>query len=277
MRRFSTPSRSIIAEIPGPGAGVLVVVVDTGRPDRAERVASGLRNMLRSRKREVETRVVSTRGEEGLGPILERVAEESNLPLILVTTAIEPWTAAHLDPLLTAIDRCDHVYGRRECGIPQSLIRRLVWMKWKALFAMPVVDVHSACRLHRKEALADTAVAVGFGICGCGTAGEGDVSRPPDRRGAGAGAADGRGTASGAVEARRSRRVPASDVQEGPGLRSSGTCGGRGRSVPTAQALRMARGTPRAVIPAPSSRTIRRPLQSWVRGRAAMTGCMASG
>ena len=31
------------------------------------------------------------------------------MPLVLVTTAVEPWTGAHLDPLLEAIDRCDHV------------------------------------------------------------------------------------------------------------------------------------------------------------------------
>lgn len=138
---------------PRTGAGVLVVVFDTGRPERAERVASGLRSMIRSRKRGVETAIVSTRREEGLGSALERIAEEANQPLILVTTSIEPWTAAHLDPLLTAIDKCDHVYGRREVGFPQAVMRRLAWLKWRLLFAMPVLDVHSACRLHRREAL----------------------------------------------------------------------------------------------------------------------------
>ena len=36
-----------------------------------------------------------------------------HMPLVLVTTAIEPWTTNHLDPLLKAIDQSDHVIGRR--------------------------------------------------------------------------------------------------------------------------------------------------------------------
>ena len=44
---------------------------------------------------------------------LRRGLEGASLPLVLVTTADEPWTADHLGPLLEAIDKSDHVIGRR--------------------------------------------------------------------------------------------------------------------------------------------------------------------
>ena len=59
----------------------------------------------------------------------------------------------HLDPLLEAIDQADHVVGRRPAGrwenghaVAGRLPRRLV-------FAVPLLDVHSPCRLHRLEKL----------------------------------------------------------------------------------------------------------------------------
>ena len=73
---------------------------------------------------------------------------------MLVTTADEPWTKAHLEPLLEAINQCDHVIGCRPtasrgnwAGHPGSLVRRLI-------FAVPLHDVHSPCRLHRLDKLA---------------------------------------------------------------------------------------------------------------------------
>ncbi len=44
----------------------------------------------------------------GWNRALEEGLRGTNVPLVLVTTAIEPWTAAHLDPLLKSIDACDH-------------------------------------------------------------------------------------------------------------------------------------------------------------------------
>src|SRR5262249_17315261 len=79
---------------------------------------------------------------------------DAALPLVLLTTALEPWTAAHLQPLLEAIDLCDHAIGRRIegsrwrtfCAWAGSIPRRLI-------FAVPVIDVHSPCQLPRLEKL----------------------------------------------------------------------------------------------------------------------------
>ena len=58
-----------------------------------------------------------------------RGLEGADLPLVLVTTAEEPWTAGHLDPLLKAIDHCDHVIGRRPADVLGS------WKRWLAFAA----------------------------------------------------------------------------------------------------------------------------------------------
>ena len=79
----------------------------------------------------------------------------ASLPLVLVTTArYEPWTAKHLDPLLEAIDKSDHVVGRRS-DLPAGGFKSFVaWLIRRLVFAVPLDDVHSPCRLHRLEKLA---------------------------------------------------------------------------------------------------------------------------
>jgi hypothetical protein len=72
---------------------------------------------------------------------------------VLVTTATEPWTEAHFRPLIDALDRSDHVLGRRRRSVPGRLTRWLSTRLWSLLFAIPLKDVHSPCRLHRREAL----------------------------------------------------------------------------------------------------------------------------
>src|SRR5262249_37342309 len=136
---------------PLPGAGVRVIVLDPGQPEKAWQVAEGLVRLLVESGREAEARVVGiglaagpeavtpalSRGERGsdfpplppgegrgeggmagastggsssgisLGTALEQALADATLPLVLVTTAVEPWTAERLDPLLKAIDHCD--------------------------------------------------------------------------------------------------------------------------------------------------------------------------
>jgi hypothetical protein len=76
-----------------------------------------------------------------------------SLPLVLITTAVEPWSPAHLEPLLDAIDRCDHVIGRRPAGTWRRIRRWIACSARRLIFAVPVLDVHSPCRLHRAEKL----------------------------------------------------------------------------------------------------------------------------
>ncbi len=73
---------------------------------------------------------------------------------MLVTTAEEPWTAAHLTPLLEAIDHCDHVIGRRPAGSWARFGRWLASLPRRLVFAVPLRDIHSPCRLHRLDKLA---------------------------------------------------------------------------------------------------------------------------
>ena len=71
-----------------------------------------------------------------------------------MTSADEPWTAEHLEPLLEAIDHCDHVVGRRRAGPLAGCDAGSAGFPWRLIFAVPVDDVHSPCRLHRLEKLA---------------------------------------------------------------------------------------------------------------------------
>lgn len=139
---------------PRAGAAIRVLALDSGRPERAGAIAEGLAGLIRGRGREASWEVLPSRADAGLGPTIDGAVAEAEEPLVLLTTAVEPWSAGHLEPLLGAIDRADHVVGRRPASIPGRLARRLDWLRWRALFAVPVVDVHSPCRLHRREALA---------------------------------------------------------------------------------------------------------------------------
>ncbi len=136
---------------PRAGAGVLVIAIETADAPAADSVARGLAVLLRERGREADCVVVETR--DGLARALERGLDRATAPLVLVTGAVSPWSADHLDPLLKAIDACDHVIGRRRVGLFARMARGFGGLLWRGLFAVPVADVHSPCRLHRREAL----------------------------------------------------------------------------------------------------------------------------
>ena len=113
-------------------AGVWVVVLTEGE-ERAEAVAESLRRLLDGRGRPVRV-VVEPYHHESRAERLRRGLDGADLPLVLVTTATEPWTEAHWKPLIEAIDRSDHVLGRRR----RSLLGRLGrWLPEPAL-GLPV-------------------------------------------------------------------------------------------------------------------------------------------
>jgi hypothetical protein len=135
------------------GAGIDVLVFDAGDPARGELVGSGLVQLIRSRQRPAEFRVLPARSTAGLGPTLETAVATACQDLILVTSATRPWTAAHLDPLLVAIETSDHAIGRRPAAGVDAAKRWLDWAVRSLLYAVPIVDLHSPCRLHRREPL----------------------------------------------------------------------------------------------------------------------------
>lgn len=134
------------------GAGVHVIVVGREDQEAAERVALGLIELLRESGREADAEILMADKWFGL-PRVDPFHRATERPLVLVTTARQPWTREHLGPLLEAIERCDHVVGRRSASGLARLRRWLAWVGWKLLFAVPTVDVHSPCRIHRREAL----------------------------------------------------------------------------------------------------------------------------
>jgi hypothetical protein len=133
------------------GAGARVIVLAGGDPGRAERIGQGLVELFTERGRAAEVAVVED--YDGRARAIERGLDGDASPLVLVTSAVEPWTGAHLDPLLKAIDHADIVLGRRKLSAPARLARHVRSWPWRWLFAVPLDDVHSPCRLHRREAL----------------------------------------------------------------------------------------------------------------------------
>lgn len=136
------------------GGGVFVVVLADEGLERAEAVADSISNLLIGRKRASGVRIVEHSQGANRGELLRQAVSEADQPLILITSGRAAWTAEHLDPMLSAIDRCDHAFGRRAMDTPARIGRWLRSGPWRWLFAVPLVDVHSPLRLHRKDRLA---------------------------------------------------------------------------------------------------------------------------
>jgi hypothetical protein len=103
---------------PLPDAGIRIILLTDSPPEQAEAVVAPLIEAIAAVGRSVEHRIVSVEGMD-LRVALSQGLEGARLPLVLVTTAREPWTPAHLEPLLKAIDSCDHVVGRRPARGPE--------------------------------------------------------------------------------------------------------------------------------------------------------------
>jgi hypothetical protein len=138
---------------PLPNAGIRIILLTDLPAAIADGIISPLAALIETLGRSVERTTVPIR-DDGLGRSLERGLCGATLPLVLVTTAEEPLTSEHLEPLLKAINECDHVLGCRHdrirtkwSSIPSLILRRMI-------FAVPLRDVHSPCRLHRLDKLA---------------------------------------------------------------------------------------------------------------------------
>ncbi len=137
---------------PLPGAGIRIVILTELPSEHAEAVIAPLLRRIAELGRPVEQRIISV-ADHDLAEALRRGLEEAHMPLVLVTTAVEPWTADHLDPLVEAIDASDHVIGRRPKATRSRAANWVTKLLRKLIFAVPLDDVHSPCRLHRLEKL----------------------------------------------------------------------------------------------------------------------------
>jgi hypothetical protein len=139
---------------PLPEAGVRVIQITELPEDAAQSVVAPLDLWFRSSGRAIELRVIRVdRATARLGEAIETALEGTSLPIVLITTAVEPWTSAHLEPLLQSINVCDHVLGRRPAGSWARVMRWVGGVPRRLVFAVPLVDVHSPCQLHRTEKL----------------------------------------------------------------------------------------------------------------------------
>jgi hypothetical protein len=136
---------------PLPSAGIHIVQLTDSPGDAALAALEPLIQLIRELGRPVEWQIVPR--DRNLSQALDRGLAGASLPLVLVTTAREPWTQAHLVPLLTAIDHCDHVLGRRPAGVWETSVDWLLSLPRRLLFALPLWDIHSPCRLHRRDKL----------------------------------------------------------------------------------------------------------------------------
>ena len=140
--------------LPKLAAARVIALADRASAEKVFSSAEALGKLLANRKRPVEL-VAATFDDDGRAATLERCLQGGNEPMIIVTTAIEPWSAGQLDAMLEAIDRCDHVIGIRKIGPFARVVRFLKLLAWRIVFACPWRDVHSPCRLHRREKLAE--------------------------------------------------------------------------------------------------------------------------
>ena len=109
---------------PLPEAGVRVIQITELSEDAAQSVVAPLDLWFHSSGRAIEIRVIRVdRASARLGEAIEAAMDGTSLPLVLITTAIEPWTPAHLEPLLQSINLCDHVLGRRTAGSWANVMR----------------------------------------------------------------------------------------------------------------------------------------------------------
>ena len=116
-------------------------------------VAETLVKLLGKLGRKAEAVAVSAESD-GWSRAIEKGLEGASQPLILIAASPGPWSEGHLRPLVQSIDTCDHALGRRPLPPGARLARWLAARRWQWLFAVPAVDVHTPCRLHRREKLA---------------------------------------------------------------------------------------------------------------------------
>jgi hypothetical protein len=140
---------------PLPDAGVRIILITELPEESARLIVASVEEAMAAAGRPVETRVIAyEQGKTRLGQAMGTALEGRVPPLALVTTAIGPLSPAHLEPLFAAIDLSDHVTGRRPLGPAGRFVRWLGSLPRKVIFAIPILDIHSPCQLHRSEKLA---------------------------------------------------------------------------------------------------------------------------
>jgi hypothetical protein len=115
---------------------VVVLIARETETDRedGEAVAQSLTTLLSERRRSSEVRIEPI-APDGVAAALTR----------------QPWTAAHLDPLLQVLDLADHVVGHRRAGWFVELKRMLARWPWRFLMAVPAFDLNSPASIHRRD------------------------------------------------------------------------------------------------------------------------------
>lgn len=136
------------------GAGVALVLLADAAEGPDESTLASCAQWLREQGRTVETRVVVVdRADPRLGDRLVEALAALDQPIVAIVSAAEPPSPAHLKPLLKAINQSDHAVGKRPAGPLAEVLRRLARIPRRLVFAAPILDVNSPCRLHRLEKL----------------------------------------------------------------------------------------------------------------------------
>ncbi len=140
---------------PLPGAGMEIFFLAGPTVDSADPIVGPIVAWFQSAGRPVAIRTIAADGRRTrLNEAIRSALDGCLHPLVLITAAVEPWSPAHLVPLLEAIDRGDHAIGRRPAGTWRRATRWLGCLVRRLIFAVPIRDVHSPCQLHRTEKLA---------------------------------------------------------------------------------------------------------------------------
>jgi hypothetical protein len=150
---YLDPFDAHFVRAPFPDAPVLIVALSQGEPDRAEAVARSIGDLLAAKRRQWRS-LVAECGAVGYAAAVERSLEGATEALVIITTADATWTPEHLDPMLDAINACDHVVGSRRSGRRRRLTRWVASTPWRWVFAVPVNDVHTPYQLHRLSKVA---------------------------------------------------------------------------------------------------------------------------
>jgi len=139
---------------PMDGRGVALVLLSDAVEGPDESALAPCADWLREQKRAVETRVIAVdRAAPRLGERIGEALASLDQPIIAFFSAAEPPTPEHLKPLLKAINQADHVVGKRPAEPPAAVARWLARIPRRLVFAVPMLDVNSPCRMHRLEKL----------------------------------------------------------------------------------------------------------------------------
>ena len=192
------------------GAGVSVLVLDEDGQERAAELAA----MVRRRGRQAELIELEPAGTNvSVGTELMRAARRAGLPIVLVSRAKSAWREADVEALLKALNRADHAVwtassGGRAAGLAVAKAATLAGADGGTCErpSQPVPCPQAG------EAGGDS-LAVGLGLRGGGTAGEGDLPGAPDRRGGGRAAGAAPRAGQDAETCSPCSNIPSSSVQ----------------------------------------------------------------